>query len=270
MRSQRTKGGFTLIELLVVVGIIIVATALALPGINQFLKGQKLTQAGRMIQGEFNEARRASITQRARHYVFVGRIQGTAGNPDTYALANYREGKGWDSTQLIRLPSSILFVFAASGSTPPTHDLANEDNYLNPLYYCNIRVQDWTNGLPSSNAPTVQVDATRNPATTIPFSSGLGDMTLQTSVAIYQFRKDGTIFPMNGASLPIPPPGRDIYDMNQVFDQIDPNTNADFILKQIGEPSRRCFVGVDINTGRVRFRVAETQAQDGTGNTSTR
>ncbi|MEZ0229600.1 MAG: Tfp pilus assembly protein FimT/FimU [Planctomycetota bacterium] len=255
MRSRRRVRGFTLIELLVVVGIICIATAMAMPAINQFLKGQKLTQAGRMIQSAFNESRRAAITQRSRHWIFFGRVSGGgSASPDSYALAHYREGKGWDSTQIIKLPSSIEPVFEPTDENDPSR-------FTKPLRGCRLIVQDWTDGLPANTSPTGgHAQAIFMEQTTL---------TPLTNCSTFEFRKDGTIIPKNAVDIsPAMAPGNttDIYDVNAVFDSLAKTTPADMILRQIGEPSRRCFVDVDVNTGRVRFRVAETT--DSTGTTS--
>ncbi len=50
--------------------------------------------------------------------------------------------------------------------------------------------------------------------------------------------------------------------MNTPINSLLSTTPADIVLKQIGEPSKRCFIDIDLNTGRVRFRVVETS--DGT------
>lgn len=252
--ALRSSAGFTLIELLVVVGIICIASAMAMPAINQFLKGQKLTQAGRMIQSSFNESRRAAITQRSRHWIFIGRVAGGAGTPDSYALAHYREGKGWDSTQIIRLPSSIEPVFEPTDENDPTR-------FIKPIKGCRLIAQDWTDGLPANTAGTAGHAAA--------YFMDSATLTPLTNCSTFEFRKDGTIIPKNAVDISpamAPGGGTDIYDANAVFDSLAKTTPADMILRQIGEPSRRCFVDVDVNTGRVRFRVAETT--DGTGTTS--
>jgi len=247
---QSRRRGFTLIELLVVVGIIVIATAMAMPAINQFLKGQKLTQAGRMIQSAFNEARRAAITQRSRHWIFMGRHSGGGLNPDTYEMSHYREGKGWDSTQILRLPTSIEPVF----------DVASDDDpgrYSKPLRGCHMVVQDWTDGLPSATLNSVVTAAPSN----TPFMDS-ASLTPLTGCVTFEFRKDGTIVTKNTVDVtPYMPTGAttDIYDVNSIFDSIPKTSPADIVLRQIGEPSKRCFIDIDVNTGRVRFRVSETQ-----------
>jgi prepilin-type N-terminal cleavage/methylation domain-containing protein len=258
VRDQKRQKGFTLIELLVVVGIIIIATAMAMPAINQFLKGQKLAQGGRLVQSAFNEARRAAITQRSRHWIFFGRIGQSGGGvgAEVYALAHYREGKGWDSTQIIKLPSSIVPVFQGD------LDGMNPDLWkTTPLADCKLRVQDWTDGLPANTATTV-------PPGAIPFMDA-ASLTLANGCDTFEFRKDGTIA-LKGNAFDVPPamiPGgsTDLYDANAVIPDagIPKQTKADIVLRQIGSPEKRCFIDVDLNTGRVRFRVVETST--GTG-----
>ncbi|HZV02293.1 MAG TPA: type II secretion system protein [Planctomycetota bacterium] len=264
MRHDRKKG-FTLIELLVVVGIIIMATAMALPAINQFLKGQKLTQAGRLVQSAFNEARRAAITQRSRHWIFMGVIRGGGTTPDIYALAHYREGQGWDTKQVVKLPSSIQPCYGTALGT------ATEDAPMNVgTFGCGFYVQDWTDGLPPNTTQTANLgaDPTRfkqyqfvtDPVglVIIPASGPLSNQT-----PTWEFRKDGTLIArapcVDVPPMPAPGGNSDVYDANAVFDSLNlGSVKADIVLKQLGEPLKRCLIDIDPNTGRVRFRVAET------------
>jgi hypothetical protein len=89
---------------------------------------------------------------------------------------------------------------------------------------------------------------------------------LTPKVPVFEFRKDGTLFPRNGA-FDVIPSDPDLYDLNVIKDYTPPNTPADIVLKQLGESSKRCFIDIDINTGRVRFRVVETEQQAGSGGT---
>src|SRR5579872_2224885 len=170
MRHDKKKG-FTLIELLVVVGIIIMATAMALPAINQFLKGQKLTQAGRLVQSAFAEARRAAITQRSRHWIFMGVIRGGGNSPDIYALAHYREGQGWDTKQVVKLPSSIQPCFGNTLGVP-----AEDQGWVNPTFGCGFLVQDWTDGLPPNQ--TVNVNVGGAPFKQYPFVNDMPNLAI--------------------------------------------------------------------------------------------
>jgi prepilin-type N-terminal cleavage/methylation domain-containing protein len=245
--SGGAQGGFTLMELLVVIGIMAAMMAMALPAMSKFLKGQKLNQAGRIVQSAFNEARRAAITQRARHYLYFCRTAGMGGNPDTFSLCSYREGFGWETT-MVQLPSTVvpLLTGQTSGYSWPASGTPT-------LASCNLPVLDITNGgLPPATAGWPGIAA---------FD---GSQLTPTSGAVFEFRKDGTLNPKNGA-LDIPAPasgtGSDIYDLNQPITYTNPTTTqADIVLLQVGETSKRCYIDIDVNTGRVRFRVLETDS----------
>lgn len=69
--DERGEPGFTLTELLVVIAIIMVLAAAAVPALNAFRRGQKLSQAARIVQSALNDVRRRAITQHARHVVVL-------------------------------------------------------------------------------------------------------------------------------------------------------------------------------------------------------
>jgi type II secretory pathway pseudopilin PulG len=228
-------------ELLVVVGIIAIMTAMALPAVNKFLKGQKLMQAGRLIQSAFSEARRASITQRARHYLFFCHKDGVAG-PDNYSIFSYREGKGWETTE-IQLPSGVVPVFDTDPG-PWT---------INSHMGCGLKCLDITKNMVLATDSQYFIPGTLTPSASMP---------------VFEFRKDGTILPKGGCNDIAPPSsGPDIYDLNVTIDYVAQGTLADIVLRQVGDSSKRCFLDVDINTGRVRFRVAETDPNYASGQT---
>jgi type II secretory pathway pseudopilin PulG len=245
-------------ELLVVVAIIAIATAMAMPTISKFMKGQRLNQAGRMIQSAFSEARGASITQRADHYVFIGRIHAAGGvGNDIYALHVFRKGVGWEPGNPTLLPSSVQPLL--DNSTPPL------------ILGCHLKLQDWTEGLPpatggqwGSNTTGVS-DANSNPFT---------NNDVKATWPYHQLRKDGTIALRSNCRPSTPPP--DLYDLNVpvlpgLYSKgkfLSDEANkcwADIALEQIGETSKMCYVSIDQNTGRVRFRVVEGEDLTGTG-----
>lgn len=238
MVRARRRGGFTLLELLVVIAIIVIATGLAMPTIGKFMRAQRLVQTGRMVQSTFNDARRAAITQRARHYVFLGKIRAFGGvGTDVYALHIYREGFGWEPGEPTKLPTAVQPVCDAAGS--------------DVLKGCKLKVQDWTNGLPAADNSD---------------SAGIFDVTKKpvSGVPVHELRKDGTIQPKNGA-VSVAIPDANLYDLNVNIDPgtYNANTQADMQFIQVGEPSKMLFLSIDMNTGRVRFRVVDIEAVTG-------
>jgi prepilin-type N-terminal cleavage/methylation domain-containing protein len=252
--GQAGQAGFTLIELLVVIGIMAMLTALSMPAISKFMKGQKLDHGGREVQGAFNEARRAAITQRANHFIFFGHRL-TSEGMDTFGIRSYRQGKGWEPQEIL-LPMGIWPVFTSSSKNTQI----TTDWNVSPIQGCMLRIQDWTNKMPLSTDPTSDPGG-------IPFATG--QYTISTACPTYEFLNDGTILPINGAVDVPAPTNPDIYDLNLLFNLINPSTPADIILRQDGEQSKMCFMDVDVNTGRVKYRVADTIAQDGSGNNGT-
>src|SRR5436305_1801372 len=70
-------------------------------------------------------------------------------------------------------------------------------------------------------------------------------LTPLTNCATFEFRKDGTIIPKNTTDVPpatVLAGSTDIYDANAVFNDIPKATVQDMVLRQIGEPSKRCFI----------------------------
>jgi prepilin-type N-terminal cleavage/methylation domain-containing protein len=92
----KRRDGFTLTELLVVIAIIMLLSAAAVPALSAFRRGQRLDQSARLVQSALNDARRLSITKRARHVVVFYEYEDTAGQVDTvrHAIKIYQEPTG--------------------------------------------------------------------------------------------------------------------------------------------------------------------------------
>jgi prepilin-type N-terminal cleavage/methylation domain-containing protein len=60
-RIGRTAAGFSLLELLVVMGIIVIMTAVAMPGISSYMRNYKIKNAVQSVGGEITTARNKAI-----------------------------------------------------------------------------------------------------------------------------------------------------------------------------------------------------------------
>ena len=60
------KNGFTLVEMLVVITIIILVSAITIPAITPFLKGQRLNKGARIVQAQALAARVMAINSREK------------------------------------------------------------------------------------------------------------------------------------------------------------------------------------------------------------
>lgn len=236
------RRGFTLMELLVVIGIIIVMTAMSIPAVKKFMDGQRLSQSGRILQSAFNEARRAAITQRTRQYVVFFRNT-SASQQLQYGVARYRERFGYEGDAQLLLPH----VEVDMTGTHPSPEVAGLATGLGvPVF----------EGLPPQAGPFFGAGA---PPVLRPDPSQCGWI---------QFNRDGTITLDPPLNANLPPPASaasSVFDLNNQLTTPVPDsttTQVDLNLRETGrtDVDKRCFVDIDPNTGRLRFRVVQCVA----------
>lgn len=274
--AARLQRGFTLIELMVVISIILLATAVAVPAVTKFSRGQLLANTGRLLQSAINEARRASITSRRRHYLICFREADDAGR-NRFAFKVFQEARlesdGFTKTEFA-LPNSVelqcdlvnvagLYGIVAepqtAGALPPGVVIGN------PGSGCHLAIFD--------NSPKPQT-APYTAFFTYPALLIREDHPNKDRFTQLRFNKDGSATFVGGPAFvgprgidPYEPVnGQSLYDLNVTFAEAqlkEADIIADFAIRQLGEPKKRCFVDLDPNTGRARYRVCQLDGYSG-------
>ncbi len=252
MKSRLIRA-FTLMELMVVIGIIMIMTAISIPAISKFMDGQKLQQSGRLMQSSFNEARRAAITQRARNVLVFFREE-DPGRPGFFrwGTRRYRERVGYDSEPQYLLAGAQFELETGTttgGAGPSGHPVVGR------LAGLPIPVFD---GIPDEGNVSL-FGAQRRPSQPAPGASWLW----------VEFQRDGTINTNNMDNLATT---EGFYDLNVPieftpadFDGLMTATakQFDICLRESGDHQvdKRCFMNLDPNTGRLRLRVHQVNAE---------
>jgi prepilin-type N-terminal cleavage/methylation domain-containing protein len=291
--KSRGNRGFTLIELLVVISIIILATAMAVPAVNKFTRGQGLENAGRLMQSAFNEARRSAITTRKPHYLILFLTENPNPSLKQFGFRAFQQGKlrgdGYTDAQYL-LPNSVAIQMTPV-TTPGLVGLVQEPQsglppgFLpgSPLSGCRIAVFNTCpypgatlrNGKGGESGVTGPdwLDNAQTYEQFFVFPSMRPNIQTSDNHGWLKFIRDGTVQfesgnPNNGAG-DVPGfriSGDSLYDRNINYPEtslIEDQILADFTLRQTGEPKKRCFIDIDPNTGRARYRVAQLNGYSG-------
>lgn len=272
IRAQRS---FTLMELLVVISIIILATAMAVPAVSKFTKGQALENAGRLMQSTFNEGRRAAITSRRQHYLifFTRELQ----NPvrEVFGVRVFQKGRvkgdGYTTNEYL-LPNTIILEHEKKTGTAGLFGVAKDESSNKG---CNVAIfQECPYPGPGISGDTDDerpnwISAT---AYTTFFEYPAMRWKRNDNYGFIEFNRDGSIN-LDDDDVPAQRIGGDsLYDRNVAFDEsqlVESNIKADLTFRQIGSNKKRSYVDIDPNTGRVRYRVVNLQGYSGGGSSST-
>lgn len=242
-RITTPRRSFTMLELMVVVGIIILLTALALPAVSKFLHGQRLHQSGRIMQSAFNEARRAAITQRTKQFLVFFKNTDDLGQI-RYSAQRYRDRHGWEGEPFHLLPATEFEIEPAT---------VNGSAVQSSQRIRGLKIAVW-DARPEQD-DTILFGTSRRPQQT-------------GAIGWVEFRKDGTINlpnpPLTNQNPPTAGYAANMFDLNVNIEVTEAQLDllvdqVDLSLRESGgnQVNKRCFLDVDPNTGRVRFRVLE-------------
>jgi hypothetical protein len=245
-----------------VISIIIILASLTIPAVSKFLDGQALAQSGRVVQGAFNDARQAAITQRVNNYLlFFRKPDMTKPGEFLYGIRRFSETEGYDGPEHLLLRGTQFDMAASTTGVHAKVAYSLHGELPLPVF----------EGLPPDTDTDVFTVVAAVPTSTVPtWTVVTGGAGLSGALKWVEFRKDGTIGydgftvtetePMVGTNR--------LFDMSVEFDGVEESVfdglrdGASMNLRESGgltgakAVDERCFVDVRANTGRVVVRVA--------------
>ncbi len=220
------KRGFTLVELLVVIGIVGFLMLISIPLFQRFARGQQLDDAGRTFRTVFNRAQLMAVKERQRVRIIFTKT----------SLLIYTENDGYGDPvrKAALLPQGITYLYNFG-----------EQKRLTP----------------PDAAPSVE-EIAKSPSECGPEFPGT-----------IEFLMDGTIH-FGGKFQDQPQPSimlkdgiREVrlFDPNRVIDKrIPASTITDLVVSRRGD-SKKCYIDIYPNTGRVYYAVLEGELGGGDG-----
>lgn len=157
---RKSNGGFSMVEMLVVVSIILVLVTGSISILGVFMRGQGIRQAGRIIQGQFMNARQKSTSEKCVYFLVF--------DTNKQVLRLYRDIDPDGPTAPLTFDRALLL-------TGPTPDVQEGDEHPLPnkiQFGCN---QPWP-------SPTI---ALKSMLTTAPYNT-------PGSTFVVAFYPDGT------------------------------------------------------------------------------
>ena len=244
---MRTRGrsGFTLTELLVVIAIMLGLAATAVPALQAFRRGQRLDNAAKIVQSALAEARRAAVTQHARHVV---------------VLFSYEDQLAKEAT--VERVRHALRVYCEPIGEPTWKNGYFKGGYVNEpiILPAGIRFAQDKMKFAQVFGPVT------NASEPLPPNSDYFKKS-QTSKAI-GFRRDGTFDYDSSLDEPAvnPAVGRNIYQPDERYFQVPETCKADIVIVEVeasgkeikvkGKP-RRALIDLDPRTGRAISKTFE-------------
>lgn len=114
-RSPGRQSGYSLTEMLIVIIVILIMTAIALPGMLRFMRNYKVQGAAQQVAGALQAARSKAIMKNANQGVVFGVM-----DADTFGFMMPEAPAGEQFAPLASLPTGVRFVPAPTNPSNTT------------------------------------------------------------------------------------------------------------------------------------------------------